>query len=176
VKRNTRLFAAALLLSAVAPLAYSALRPKAAPPLASQIAAAEEREETEVAASASPSFESPPPNEPPARKAPEPLPVPDNNAELALMAELRSIARVNPTRAADLAEAGNRRFPRSASAPERSSIMVDALLALDRYPDARAEAERMQELYPGNEWAVRVEGRTGAHSHRDQASPNRAAP
>lgn len=88
--------------------------------------------------------------------------------EANLMTELRAVASANPAVAVELAEDGNRRFPKSNDAPERTAILVKSLLALDRYRDARARAEQMQQDFPGNRWSAEIEGLTGAHSHQDQ--------
>jgi hypothetical protein len=83
------------------------------------------------------------------------------------MTRLRAIASSDPTAAVELAREGNRRFPDSADAPERTSILIHALSALDRPSDARGEAEDMVNHYPDSPWVQEVERFTGAHRHRN---------
>jgi hypothetical protein len=105
---------------------------------------------------------------------PEPKPrAAPTRAELAsldearLMARLREAASSDPALAVTLAREGNRRFPSSADAPERASILVHALAGLDRAMEARGEAEKMVNDYPDSAWVREVERFTGAHRHRN---------
>lgn len=83
------------------------------------------------------------------------------------MARLRSAAATDSAQAVELARAGNRRFPDSDSAPERTSILIHALANLDRVREARGEAERMVNHYPDSSWVREIEGFSGAHRHRN---------
>ncbi|HVV48214.1 MAG TPA: hypothetical protein VHO06_01025, partial [Polyangia bacterium] len=67
----------------------------------------------------------------------------------------------------ELAHAGNRRFPDSADAPERASILIHALSAEGLHRDARAEAEYAVNHYPDSQWVRDIEAFTGAHRHRN---------
>ena len=92
-------------------------------------------------------------------------PTPQN--ERALMSELRAFKDSDPAFAIERAREGNRRFPDSADAAERSSILVHALAAAGRASEARGEAEDMVNHYPDSEWVREVERFTGAHRHRN---------
>jgi hypothetical protein len=87
--------------------------------------------------------------------------------ESVLMARLRSVAGSNYPLAVELARAGNRRFPDSADAPERTSILIHALAAQGMARDARGEAEFAVNHYPDSSWVREIEGFTGAHRHRN---------
>jgi hypothetical protein len=84
-----------------------------------------------------------------------------------LMVRLRSIKDSNPAAAIDLARDGNRRFPDSADAPERHSILIHALANAEQRSEARGEAEQMVNHYPDSDWVREIEGFTGAHRHRN---------
>jgi len=86
--------------------------------------------------------------------------------EARLMARLREVAPRDPTLAVTLAREGNRRFPNSADAPERTSILIHALATLGRSSEARGEAEQMVNGYPDSDWVREIERFTGAHRHR----------
>lgn len=92
---------------------------------------------------------------------------PGRPAEAQLMARLRAIKDKDPVAAAALAREGNRRFPDSADAPERASILVHALAAAGQASAARGEAEAMVNHYPDSEWVREVERFSGAHRHRN---------
>lgn len=111
---------------------------------------------------------------PPALAPPPPRRVPAAAAhdvaaldEARLMSRLRSIAASDPAQAIALAREGNRRWPHSADAPERTSILVHALAAAGRSAEARGEAERMVNQAPDSPWVREVEQFTGAHRHRN---------
>jgi hypothetical protein len=109
---------------------------------------------------------------PPAARAAAPPPLvpsaePPPADEASLMTRLRAAATSSPAQAVELARDGNRRFPDSADAPERTSILVHALAALDRPSEARGEAEDMVNHYPDSPWVQEVERFTGAHRHRN---------
>jgi hypothetical protein len=87
--------------------------------------------------------------------------------EVRLMKRLREIKESDSALAVELAREGNRRFPESADAPERASILIHALVALDRANEARGEAEDMVNRYANSTWVREVERYTGAHPHRD---------
>ena len=86
--------------------------------------------------------------------------------EARLMARLREVAPREPALAVTLAREGNRRFPGSADAPERTSILIHALATLGRSSEARGEAEQMVNGYPDSDWVREIERFTGAHRHR----------
>jgi hypothetical protein len=87
--------------------------------------------------------------------------------EAVLMARLRDVATADPGAAVQLAREGNRRFPDSPEAPERESILIHALSALDRPSEARGQAELMVNHYPDSAWVREIEAFTGAHRHRN---------
>jgi hypothetical protein len=84
-----------------------------------------------------------------------------------LMRLLRSARDNDPTLAVELAREGNRRFPKSPEAPERTSILIHALAAQGLASEARGEAEDMVNRYPDSNWVREVELFTGAHRHRN---------
>lgn len=87
--------------------------------------------------------------------------------EAVLMARLRELSATDSAQAVELARAGNRRFPDSADAPERTSILIHALANLGRVREARGEAEQMVNHYPDSDWVREIEGYSGAHRHRN---------
>jgi hypothetical protein len=87
--------------------------------------------------------------------------------EARLMERLRAIKDQDPAAAVTLAREGNRRFPDSPAAPERTSILVHALVAAGDPSAARGEAEEMVNHYPDSSWVREVEQFTGAHRHRN---------
>jgi hypothetical protein len=88
--------------------------------------------------------------------------------ESSLMARLRSArAAGQHVLAIQLAREGNRRFPDSAFAPERHSILVHSLADNEQRNEARGEAELMVNHYPDSDWVREVERFTGAHRHRN---------
>ncbi len=87
--------------------------------------------------------------------------------EARLMARLRAASGTDPALAVQLAREGNRRFPDSPDAPERTSILIHALAGLDHSMEARGEAEAMVNHYPDSEWVREIERFTGAHRHRN---------
>ena len=87
--------------------------------------------------------------------------------EARLMARLRAVAPGEPALAITLAREGNRRFPDSADAPERTSILIHALAATGQSGPARGEAEAMVNHYPDSTWVREIETFTGAHRHRN---------
>jgi hypothetical protein len=87
--------------------------------------------------------------------------------EADLMQRLRRIRAEDPELAVQLAREGNARFPDSAGAPERTSVMIHALAELGRPSEARGEAEQMVNDYPDTPWAAEIEAFTGAHPHRN---------
>jgi hypothetical protein len=98
---------------------------------------------------------------------PAPSAAPPQEDEAALMRRLRRMLVEDPEVAIEVARAANARFPQSAGAPERASIVIHALAALGRPSEARGEAEQMVNEYPDSSWATEVEAFTGAHPHRD---------
>jgi hypothetical protein len=87
--------------------------------------------------------------------------------EAGLMERMRRLRGSDPELALELAREGNARFPNSAAAPERASIIIHALAELGRLSDARGEAEQMVNEYPDTPWAREIEAFTGAHPHRN---------
>lgn len=108
-----------------------------------------------------------PPVNAPVTAASAPLAPPAPMAEPALMTLLRSANGNDAALAVELARDGNRRFPDSPDAPERSSILVHALAELGQASAARGEAEHMVNHYPDSRWIREVEAFTGAHRHRN---------
>lgn len=104
---------------------------------------------------------------------PAPDPAPSATAtpalldEASLMAQLRSLRDSGRARAVELARDGNRRFPNSADAPERTSILIHSLAREGEAAEARREAEDMVNHYPDSSWVREVELFTGAHRHRN---------
>jgi hypothetical protein len=96
-----------------------------------------------------------------------PTPEAEPMSETALMSELRAFKDSDPDFAIERAREGNRRFPDSADAPERGSILIHALASAGRASEARGEAEDMVNRYPDSEWVREVERFTGAHRHRN---------
>jgi hypothetical protein len=89
-------------------------------------------------------------------------------SEARLMEKLRHARRSGQhALAIQLAREGNRRFPDSALAPERESILIHSLADNEQRSEARGEAERMVNHYPESEWVREVERFTGAHRHRN---------
>ncbi len=89
------------------------------------------------------------------------------------MTRLRVLVRSDPAGAVSLARESMARFPDSPDAAERHKLLIDALLNIDRYPEARGEAERMVNIYVGTPWALEIERRTGAHPHVRPYVPSR---
>ena len=83
------------------------------------------------------------------------------------MRELRRLGDGDNAKAIELAREGNRRFPDSADAPERTSILIHALVGQARPSEARGEAEDMVNRYPDSHWVREIEAFTGAHRHRN---------
>jgi hypothetical protein len=105
---------------------------------------------------------------PPTARAspPSPLGTPGPNArttrrddpapitEARLMTTLREMGGTAPDRSLALAREGQRRFPNSADAPERAFIVVQSLVNLKRFHEARDEARAMVRHYPDNQFAL----------------------
>jgi len=89
---------------------------------------------------------------------PQPVGTPRNEraalSEPALMARLREIGGTTPMRSIELAREGQRRFPDSGDAPERAFILVQSLVNLRRFHEARDEAHEMVRKYPDNPFAL----------------------
>ena len=97
-----------------------------------------------------------------------PAPAPNGSFdEDELMRLLRSARGNDPKLSAELAREGNRRFPASAAAPERASILIHALAEQGLASEARGEAENMVNRYPDSGWVREIERFTGAHRHRN---------
>jgi hypothetical protein len=130
------------------------------------------------APTAPPPAPAPPAPTPPAaaaQNAPPATPPPSASAEIAvarmneavLMARLREVAQTDSAQAIQLARAGNKKFPDSPDAPERTSILIHALITQNQLSEGRAEAEYMVNHYPDSKWVREIEGFTGAHRHRN---------
>ena len=110
---------------------------------------------------------SPPPREPRAASTapndaapaapPERKLAPTNEDEASLMAKLRGAWTTDPTTSIALAREGNRRFPASDDAPERSYLLVRSLVNLGRFEEAKAEAAAMVDTYRDTPYANEVE-------------------
>ncbi len=87
--------------------------------------------------------------------------------EAQVMARLRGIKASDPAAAIELARDGNKRFPDTADAPERASILIHALASQGASSEARGEAEQMVNHYPDSDWVREIERFTGAHRHRN---------
>jgi hypothetical protein len=87
--------------------------------------------------------------------------------EATLMMRLREVARTDVAQAVELAEEGNRRYPDSAGAPERTAILIHALAAEGRSSEARGQAEYMVNHFEDSQWVREIEAFTGAHRHRN---------
>jgi hypothetical protein len=77
--------------------------------------------------------------------------------EAALMTRLRELGQSDPALALEIAREGNERFSGSADAPERYHTLIKALENLGRFDEARDEARRMVDTYPGTPWTEDVE-------------------
>jgi len=73
--------------------------------------------------------------------------------EPALMSAIRELGAADPARALALAREGNRRFPNSADAAERTWTICKSLAALGRSSEAQHEARQMVQQYPDTTWA-----------------------
>lgn len=98
---------------------------------------------------------------------PASAPAENPSDEAALMAELRRVKDSDPARAIELCRAGQQRYPDSADAPERASILIHALAGQGQTSEARGEAEDMVNRYPDSQWVREIEQFTGAHRHRN---------
>jgi len=88
-------------------------------------------------------------------------------SEAVMMARLREVAKTDSAQAIELARVGNKQYPDSPDAPERTSILIHALVTQDKLSEGRAEAEYMVNHYPDSKWVRDIEGFTGAHRHRN---------
>ena len=77
--------------------------------------------------------------------------------ERSLMAVVRGLGAEDAEHALQLAREGNARFPNSPDAAERSWTIVKALTTLQRFHEARDEAQLTVQRYPGTTWAQDVE-------------------
>jgi len=126
------------------------------------------RSEAHVASAESSPLLAPPPSADSASPARAPAAIAPRGSldESTLMDRLRAIEHSDPVLAVELARRGNRLFPESADAPERSSILIHALSRQGYASEARGEAEDMVNRYPDSSWVQEVEAFTGAHRHR----------
>jgi len=121
---------------------------------------------TPSAAPAVPKLRPPAPAAPTVAAPPSPA-RPAALSEAHLMVQLRNMKESKPAAAVELARDGNKRFPDSADAPERTSILIHALASQGASSEARGEAENMVNHYPDSEWVREIEQFTGAHRHRN---------
>lgn len=77
--------------------------------------------------------------------------------ESELMVQLRELTESDPTKAIELARDAQARLPNSPDAPERGWVIAKSLTNLQRFQEARDEARRVVERYPGTAWAADVE-------------------
>jgi hypothetical protein len=77
--------------------------------------------------------------------------------EAALMKKLRSLAGSDPQQILRLAREANAQDPDSPDAPERAWMVVKSLVDLQRFPEAKDEAQTMVNRYPGTSWALDVQ-------------------
>jgi len=92
----------------------------------------------------------------PVRPRPRPAAPPRSLTEPVLMAAIRELGAADPARALELAREGNRRFPNSADAAERTWTICKSLAALGRFAEAQQEARQMVQQYPDTAWASDV--------------------
>jgi hypothetical protein len=76
--------------------------------------------------------------------------------EPALMDTLRELRASDPNLTLQLAREGNRRFPNSGKAAERSWFIVKALSGLGRHDEARLEGRELVDEYRETRWAQDV--------------------
>jgi hypothetical protein len=91
----------------------------------------------------------------PARPSHDPGPPAEDEATL--MAKLRGLEGTDPPLTLRLAREGNARFPDSPDAPERAWMVVKSLANMERFQEARDEAQTMVNRYPGTSWAFDVQ-------------------
>lgn len=72
----------------------------------------------------------------------------------ALMTKLRSLAGKDPQQIIQLARDANARDPSGPNAPERAWMIVKSLTDLQRFSEAKDEAQAMVNRYPGTSWAL----------------------
>jgi hypothetical protein len=157
-----------LVLSALAGLLVVAARRPAEPRPATSVAlttlpTADEKER--APAPAAPNAAALQRAQPPAAASGGPAPAAFDEGDL--MRALRGAREHDPALAVELAREGNRRFPNSADAPERSSILIHALAEQGLAAEARGAAEEMVNQAPDSAWVREIEQFTGAHRHRN---------
>ncbi len=81
----------------------------------------------------------------------------DPRAELALLTEARAALSSSPARALSLAEEHARRFPSSQLGQERSALRIQALAALGRTTEARAELDAFRARNPRSAYLPTLE-------------------
>jgi len=74
--------------------------------------------------------------------------------EPGLMTQLRQLVDNAPGRTIELAREGQKRFPGSPDAPERSWMIAKALVSLGRFEEACGEARHLMRRSPENVWAI----------------------
>jgi hypothetical protein len=85
------------------------------------------------------------------------VPASTDDAERALMAELRELGQSSPERSLRLARRGIAEFGESHDAPERAWFAIRALVNLGRFPEALEEARTMVDRYKDTTFANDVE-------------------
>ena len=74
--------------------------------------------------------------------------------EPGLMTQLRRLVDNAPGRTIELARGGQKRFPGSPDAPERSWMIARALVSLGRFEEACREARQLVRMHRDNVWAL----------------------
>jgi hypothetical protein len=100
----------------------------------------------------------PPPPAAAATSSPaKPQPAATPEADDALMEKLRMLAGKDPEQILRLARAANARDPEGPHAPERAWMVVKSLTDLQRFSEAKDEAQTMVNRYPGTSWSMDVQ-------------------
>jgi len=73
------------------------------------------------------------------------------------MQKLRALAGTDPQQILRLAREANARDPDSPDAAERAWMVVKSLADLQRFSEAKDEAQTMVNRYPGTSWALDVQ-------------------
>lgn len=93
-----------------------------------------------------------------------------------LMDRLRDLGPKDPELSLKLAREGNAKFSHSDDAPERTWFLVRALVDLQRFDEARAEARVMVDTYRDTPWALDVERHLLMHPSGPPPAPSEAEP
>lgn len=85
-----------------------------------------------------------------------PTAAPPAPTELGLLAEARRVLRSTPSQTLRLTNEHRERFDRGALVEEREVLAIEALVRLEREPQASARAERFRRRFPGSIHASRL--------------------